>query len=1052
MSKAHAKSSTVLGLDVGGTSLGWNLVDAEHGVFLAGGVRIFPEGVDRDQQGGEQSKSQVRRESRGMRRQIRRRSRRKRLVREALQSVGLLPIDSCEARALLAEQNAGNVYQLRATAVSSKLEKHQLGCVFFQFATRRGFLSNRKTDKATDAKGMLQEIGTLQETLIERSQFLGQYLAYLNDQFDHCTTVDNGRVRHRHTQRKMYEVEFDAIWAKQREYYPGILTDQLKYGTTGQQAFPTDLRGRRKGMCPLNQFGLHGLIFYQRKMYWPKSVVGQCELTDESMPDKRCRRKRCPKADRAAQQFRILQEVNNLKVLDHSGGQRVLTQKERETVVESLMETKQQSFDALRKKLKFTDDMTFNIERGGRDKLKGHETDAAMSSNKGIGKHWRKLSDDIKNLVIHICLNETQEDVVIKRLVNECELSEEEAVRASGVHLPDKYMSFCREAILRLIPHLQRGLLLMADDASNSAMHAAGYLRPDQRVINAQKSLPQAPDLPNPIVRQAMIEVRKVVNAVIREHGLPDRIHIELAREAKKSAEQRQEIRFQNAKRERHRSEIAERLVEEFGVKPSRANINRYLLWEEQGGDCIYCAGKISPTKLFTDEFDIDHILPRWRSLDDSMGNRVVCHRKCNHEKKDRTAREWLESSDRPRYEQMLQLARRLDYGKREKLQQLDIELSDFVERQLRDTTYIARCVKEYLECLGVPVVCPRGGMTKDLRHWWGLNNILDPEKKGKKNRADHRHHAVDAIVIALTDQARLNALASARGENMPPPWAGFLNDARLAVLNLNVSHRAQRKISGALHEETIYGATQKVDKPEGNERPWAKNWIEDAKTFVRRKEVTEIKNAKHLEKVRDRAIRKILAEHLQKQGVDPTGKKGFPPDSFKGENRPHMKSGVPIKRVRMLEESETFRRVSDRRDSQFVKPGNNHHIIYWGEGDGEDEKWSAEVVTMWDAAKRARTGKPPIDRTAPKGKRFVMSLSAGEMFEMVGAGGEVLLCVVRKMDQRSKRVYYKLHTDARETDLINKDNLYLSPKKMQEVGAKKVTVDPLGRIRWAND
>jgi hypothetical protein len=106
----------------------------------------------------------------------------------------------------------------------------------------------------------------------------------------------------------------------------------------------------------------------------------------------------------------------------------------------------------------------------------------------------------------------------------------------------------------------------------------------------------------------------------------------------------------------------------------------------------------------------------------------------------------------------------------------------------------------------------------------------------------------------------------------------------------------------------------------------------------------------------------------------------------------------------------------------------------------------------MWDAAKRARAGQCPVDRTPPKGKRFVMSLSNGEMFEIVGDDGEIQLCVVRKMDQRSKRLYYKLHRDARETDEINKENLYLSPRRMREVEAKKVTVDPLGRIRWAND
>ncbi len=227
----------------------------------------------------------------------------------------------------------------------------------------------------------------------------------------------------------------------------------------------------------------------------------------------------------------------------------MLTDAERRTVVDSLLDTKQQTFEALRKKLGFTDDMTFNIERGGRDKLKGHETDSAMSSNKGVGKRWRKLPDDDKDRIVDICIQETQEDVAVKRLIEESGLAAEEAERAVSVNLPEGYMSFCRGAIERLNPYLERGLMLMADDASNSAMHAAGYLRPDQRVINAHEFLPESPDLPNPIVRQAMVEVRKVVNAVIREHGMPDRIHIELAREAKKSAEQRQQIRFDNAKR-----------------------------------------------------------------------------------------------------------------------------------------------------------------------------------------------------------------------------------------------------------------------------------------------------------------------------------------------------------------------------------------------------------------------------------------------------------------------------------------------------------------------
>ena len=202
----------------------------------------------------------------------------------------------------------------------------------------------------------------------------------------------------------------------------------------------------------------------------------------------------------------------------------------------------------------------------------------------------------------------------------------------------------------------------------------------------------------------------------------------------------------------------------------------------------------------------------------------------------------------------------------------------------------------------------------------------------------------------------------------------------------------------------------------------------------------------------RDPAIRELLKRHLRARGVDCEKGGQIPRDAFKGDNTPRMPSGVPIRRVRMLEESETFRRVSARRADQYVKPGKNHHIVYRAVGEGPKEKWVGEVVTMWDAALRARTGLPIVDRSDRDTGRFIMSLSIGEMFEIDGSDGQRLLCTVRKIDQRSKRLNYKAHTDARPATEINKDNLYLSPTKMQERNARKVTVDPLGRIRRAGD
>ena len=749
-----------LGLDVGPNSVGWSLVDEVSQQILAAGVRVFPEGVDRDQQGGEKSKSQSRREARGMRRQIRRRAQRRRLLRRALAAAGLLP----ESRDALEQLLAVNPYELRDRGLREKLELNEIGRLLLHLNQRRGFLSNRKTDKAKkkETEGMLAEMNEL-AGLMENAgaATLGGYFAALDRAYDRRAAT-GPHIRRRHTKRTMYEDEFEKIWAAQQTHYPDILTEKLKYGARGQQRYPKkpEPLGRKSNL--VDEYGIHGLIFFQRKMYWPRSVVGRCELEP--------RMKRCPRAARAAQRFRILQEVNNLCLLDRAARtERRLSPDERKTLVQRLSAVKEATFDQMRGWLKLPDSVLFNLERGGRKKLDGHQTDAALK--KCLGKRWAALTEEIKDAVVDILIAEDAEDEAVRRLVAECGLAEEDARLAAAARLSEGYMSFCSQAIEKLLPHLEKGMVLMGDDASNSALHAAGYLRPDQREVNQRRFLPPAPAVTNPIVRQALVEVRKTVNAILRElvyrggHEL-GKMRVELAREAKKSFDERAQLRFDNSNREKTREDAA-KWIEGFdpSIKPTRATVNRYLLWREQGELCPYCGAKISPAQLFNGEADMDHILPRWRSLDDSMANKVVAHRRCNAEKGDCTPREWLEDSDPERYERVLHAAEALSYGKQRKFQQIDIQLDDFVQRQLNDTAYISRCASQYLRCLGAKVICTRGDMTAGVRYWWGLNSILQPDGSDRKNREDHRHHAVDALVIALTDEKRLFALANARGE-----------------------------------------------------------------------------------------------------------------------------------------------------------------------------------------------------------------------------------------------------------------------------------------------
>jgi CRISPR-associated endonuclease Csn1 len=210
-----------LGLDLGPNSIGWALVDEQGGRLLAAGVRVFPEGVDRDQKGGEQSKNEQRRIARGMRRQIARRARRKRLLRKALVEANLLPPVAVLPREtperMAWERECFRIedpYRLRRRALTERLELHEIGRALLHLNQRRGFLSNRKTDKAKkkETRGLLEEISALAQTMGDKT--LGQHLADAYDREPHA------RLRGLHTHRNMLQREFEDIWRAQQKHHP----------------------------------------------------------------------------------------------------------------------------------------------------------------------------------------------------------------------------------------------------------------------------------------------------------------------------------------------------------------------------------------------------------------------------------------------------------------------------------------------------------------------------------------------------------------------------------------------------------------------------------------------------------------------------------------------------------------------------------------------------------------------------------------------------------------------------------------------------------------
>jgi CRISPR-associated endonuclease Csn1 len=1059
-----------LGLDLGPNSVGWALIDHDTGRIVAAGSRVFPEGVDNFDTKKEKSRNKDRRIARGMRRQVRRRAERKRRLRAALTRAGLLPRDPDE----LADLMAVDPYPLRARAVDPEAEPltpHEVGRCLLHLNQRRGFLSNARKDRGDkEVKGMLAEINELAADMGDRT--LGQHLAAKLD----ADPLD--RVRGQHTRRSMLIDEFQRLWDTQARHHPDLLTDQLRYGKkSGPEDFPKRPEIGDAGRDWLEQFGLYGILFFQRKIYWPKSMVGLCELEPKE--------KRCPRADRLAQRFRLFQEVNNLRFVDpDTHVERGLNDEERSLLLDKLGDKAEMTFDQIRKAMGFLDSVRFNLEKGKRPKLWGLPVDHAMRHKGAFGKAWDSLDEERKNDIVRRLIdNDRDDDAIADWLSNAFGLSDEQADKAidQAESFPVGYLNLSQVALEKLLPHMERGLVYEHREPERSARAQAGYDEPWALRNRIFDNLPRPEDardaklgdIPNPVVKRTLTELRKVVNAIIREHGKPDAIHVEMAREVRQGERARREtnqrMRDREAERERIKTKLRE-LDQPYGSRG--VNILKYELWEQQSRDCIYSGKPISVAQLFSSDVEIDHVLPYSRCLDDSQMNKVICFRAMNAEKGDRWPHQWLADADPARYDSMCQRARKLPYRKYQRFTQKELDLDHFIARQLVDTGYIARATGEYLRCLAAPDSTPddpktidvlglKGQLTAELRHQWGLNGVLQHDDSDLKNRDDHRHHAVDAIVIALTNRSRLQQLSRIRkqggtlvtGEVLSEPWDGFRHDAELVVNNIHVSHRVQRKVSGALHEDTFYGPTHDAGgQVEG--------------VFVVRKPV-EALSPNEVDKIRDQGVRNVVLARLAEHGIEVGRSKKVPRDRWMkaladpdNPLRVPTKKGKPpgpvIKKVRTLRQELTIQAIRrGKPDEAWVKPGNTHHvcIFEWDRPNGK-KKRDAVWVTMLEAVQRVKEGKAIIQRTPPKTHasipkhaRFVMSLSRGELVLARLRDGSEALLVYKTSASTQGQLYFARHADARKSGEQEKIAF-----KANTLEARKVTVDPLGRIRWAND
>ena len=654
--------------------------------------------------------------------------------------------------------------------------------------------------------------------------------------------------------RQDYIEEFDRIWETQSRFHPEMTSD------------------KKRNIRDI-------IIFYQRPLKSQKSLVSYCEFEKG--------RKVCPKSSPVFQDFKIWQMLNNLKV----DGE-YLDLKSKQLLFKEL---------SIRKELSKTNtlkllfgkskghDMNFRKLEGNRTQaalflayskilsLSGHdEVDfsksideimdktASVFSALGINtdilafdssKSGKEMENEPLYRLWHLMYSYTEDnsktgyDSLVSKLQEEFGFTPEYGKILASVTFEDDYGSLSTKAMCRILPYMKEGMEYSAACTEAGYRHSQRSLTKDEienKEYRDRLDILPKNSLRNPVVEKILNQMINVINGVIDTYGKPDEIRIELARELKKNAAERQGMTEAINRSAKENKEIEEKLKQDFGMSHvSRTSIIRYKLYMElkdNGFKTLYSNTYIPYEDLFSKRFDIEHIIPQSRLFDDSFANKTLESKDINITKGDMTALDFV--TDKygqegvERYKSSVDML--LDKGAISKTKyhnllrtQNDIP-ENFIQRDLRDTQYISRKALEILGDIVKSVVATSGEITARLREDWGLVDVMkelnwdkydksgmteyynDPDGrtisriKDWTKRNDHRHHAMDALTVAFTKRSiiqYLNTLnakdkelqqeIASKGRLLPPmPFDELRCEARKHLDDILVSIKAKNKVA----------------------------------------------------------------------------------------------------------------------------------------------------------------------------------------------------------------------------------------------------------------
>ncbi|MGV6801023.1 MAG: type II CRISPR RNA-guided endonuclease Cas9 [bacterium] len=1052
-----------LGIDLGTNSLGWAVLQLDqHNAprqLIDLGVRIFS---DARHPKDKSSNAAQRRGPRGQRRNKDRQLLRKGQLMTALMETGLMPAEEQERKKL----EALDPWILRSRALDEKLTPYETGRALFHLNQRRGFKSNRKADGEGTGKIHDAIEITREKLYFDDARTLGELFGRpRRKQADTNRSAAKGqgapmplaRVRSHgigaklaydyYPLRAMILDEFDQIWQAQAAHHGAIFTESARAKIRDIIEFQRPLKPQKAGKCTF-------------------------------LPDQ----PRAPKALPSVQYYRILKEVNNLMVGPTGQASRPLTLQERETLIDFLAKPSSQranrSFDQIRKKLDLPESQRFNLESEKRKELIGDLSAGKLKHKDRWGPEWLDLLLKEQDTIVSRLLEEENEDTLISWLMQEFGFEESRAINISRLNLPEGHGKLSLAAIARLLPHMRDG---KRDDEAADIEFQDHRALGDGEVFDQglpyygqilsrhtafEKDNPKNDEekygrVANPTVHVALNQLQKVINDLIRRYGPPEQIVLELARDLPLSDKGLRELESLQKKNQeandQRRAELAK--LNRADTYDNRLKLRLYEEYEQSIGlpvCCIFTGTSISKTELLSDNIEIEHILPLSASLDDGIGNKVLATRQANRDKKNRSPFDAFgHSPDGYDWDKIAQRADALPAHKRwrfapnamEKFQ----EQGAFLKRHLNDTRYIARLGKKFTEALyggqgakgqSRQVWVTPGRLTSDLRHYAGFNGLLGDDNK--KDRADHRHHAIDAVVIALTDQATVKRAADLAKRDddtefydlmkeMAAPLKRYRHSIRDRLDKMTVSHKPDHGYQDAMHNDTAYGVTGMRSK-------------DGQALLVTRKGLDSFDKPKQLEKIRDEILRdklKTATASLKSkaftQALVEAGKAMTP----------------PVHSVRILDKF---------KDSSFITihHGTDHSKAYMGDGNycydiwaDEKGKWTGEVISTFRAYQYGRKDPDWWQKMAhpDNGQALIMRLRKNDMLELEHEGRRLRVTIAQITPGKVLMAeHFEANVAARTRGNYNGDNplkyIIKAPSALQKANAILLTVSPSGSIK----